>query len=129
MVERINVTESRVMDVLREVVAERPDYVYKAPGHQVAGLESCFYVHTDAEGNDPKPGCLVGAVLHRLGVPLEELAEREGTGAYIVASELLCTTMGAAHALDYAQSCQDAGDTWAGALSAAEAVIPTCVLV
>jgi hypothetical protein len=128
-VERIKLSETQIMDTLREVVAERPEHVYESPEHMRNGYETCFYVHVDSEGNDPQPGCLVGVVLHRLGVPLEQLAKREGSGACVVVSALVETTSDVANALDVAQSAQDCEKTWAQALASAEAVMPTRDLV
>jgi hypothetical protein len=126
MHERVKLSEAQIMDTLREVVAEQPDYVYAAPQHMARpNVESCFYVHADADSTNIRPGCLVGAVLYRLGVPLERLAAHEGTGASCVTSVLVNTDDRAVAVLDLAQGAQDKGSTWSEALAHAERVLPT----
>ena len=66
-------------------------------------------------GNEP--GCIVGNVLHRLGVPLETLAQYEATPAYDVAQSLISegvlTSNGEAmRLLNVAQIAQDSGMNW-----------------
>lgn len=100
--QRIKVSEEVVISTLREVAAGRPDYVYERP----EGGSYCLYVHGD------QPGCIVGHVLNRLGVPLAELEKREGRGAFVVAAEFLHTTGFAREVLDVAQALQDRGRTW-----------------
>jgi hypothetical protein len=114
--ERIKVTGDAVISTLREVAAERPDYVYEAPEAQREGLLYCFYVHNDGEAGVEVPGCIVGHVLHRLGVPLDSLAQHEGKGAHVVAEEFLeiqgDLTRDAEFALCEAQGNQDTGRPW-----------------
>jgi hypothetical protein len=108
--EPVNVTAEKVLETLREVVAERPDYVYEAPEGYTAGAGvTCFYVHGDV------PGCVVGHVLNRLGVPLSDLALVEGRGAYKVADWFLNITdpdgaVDVEHVLYAVQMRQDRGD-------------------
>ncbi|MGQ5602971.1 hypothetical protein [Streptomyces sp. EKS3.2] len=80
-VERI--TDEKALATLREVVAERPEYMYSAPNHMKEDERdaSCFYVHTDEDGSLVSAGCAIGVVLHRLGVPLDALAKEEGCRA------------------------------------------------
>lgn len=111
----IKVSAERVIEVLREVVAERPDYVYSAPEGRRAHGATCFYVH--GEGTDAVPGCVVGVVLNRLGVPLEDLAEYEGDTAQHMATRFLTTPLSAADVLRRVQIEQDQGASWATALS------------
>lgn len=120
---RPKVTAERVMDVTREVVAERPGYVYSAPEHMDTAELDCLYVHTDADGSNPVPGCAVAHVLNRLGVPLDALAIREGDSAYPVVGAVLDISGDAADAqtfLNSVQMAQDAGRTWGDALEYAE---------
>jgi hypothetical protein len=115
----IKVDATKVMDTLRTVVAERPDYVYEAPEELVTDGASCFYVHGDA------PGCLVGQVLNRLGVPLTDMERYEGTGAYSLLPHVVELTGDpdaaddVATALTEAQYQQDQGVTWSKALELA----------
>lgn len=118
--EKIKVSEADVLNTLQAVVDERPDYVYARPAHMPADLGLCRYVHT-AEG-DPEtrtPGCLVGQVLSRLGIPLEELQKHEGSGATNVTPLFIYTTGRAVDILQGAQDNQDGGDAWGEALSGA----------
>jgi hypothetical protein len=114
----ITVSGERVIEVLREVVAERPDYVYAAPPEMITTAmlaNPCFYVH--GEGADAVPGCVVGAVLNRLGVPLSELAGYEGTPAQHVAERLLETDHDVVSMLREVQTEQDQGTSWGDALA------------
>ena len=72
-------TDEEFIAALRAVVAENPDYVYRAPEHMdMLGAGACYYVHTSVVGDEePTPGCVIGHVLHRLGVPLADLAKKE----------------------------------------------------
>jgi hypothetical protein len=117
-------TDEQVMTTLRQVVNERPEYVYTAPKHMrdFEGDPSCFYVHTDVNGGASEPGCVVGAVLNRLGVPLESLAEWEGASAHAVAMRVCYMPPRTAAALSRAQDAQDNGTTWERALASAELV-------
>lgn len=114
---KITTANETVLATLREVVAESPDYVYSNPVPSDERPDpdmSCMYVHGDV------PGCLIGHVLHRLGVPLGELAKREGGAAYIVADDFLRGVSGGVLSrLDFAQGAQDSGKTWRDALIAA----------
>lgn len=121
--ERIKVPASDVTRVLAEVVAERPDHVYAEPVPAPMSMTSCYYVH-GAE-DDRTPGCLVGHVLNRLGVPLDTLQQHEGESASDVAARTLIITghpdetSAVYRVLDDAQSWQDLGETWGRALEIA----------
>jgi hypothetical protein len=117
----ITVPATKVLQTLREVVAERPEYEYKAPADMLSYEDSsmCFYVHGD------QPGCLVGHVLNRVGVPLSVLAQREGVGAYSVVPQVLNLTgepddvATVQDVLTEVQYAQDQGATWGEALEEA----------
>lgn len=133
----MQITDEDVVRTLREVVAERPDYVYERPAHMepIIGDDGdvaadCLYVHTspddadDADdADDLTPGCLVGAVFHRLGVPLEDLATWEGRGGFDVAGEY-GVSYDLANALSDAQASQDGGKPWGVALAIATEKFP-----
>lgn len=127
MFERIKVTEAQVIETLRAVVAERPDHVYNAPDHMRSedNGNECFYVHVDANGESPEAGCVVGVVLDRLGVPLDQLEGWEATGADTVAPMVLETTSDIVALLGHVQYRQDHGKTWSEALAEAETYLPT----
>lgn len=117
------ITDKTVMTTLREVVAERPDFVYKAQTtySDDDATPMCGYVHTNENGAKVC-GCLVGHVLNRLGVPLDTLAEYEGKGAeYVVEGLDLNLSRQTARVLWIAQDEQDRGKPWGEALAKAEA--------
>lgn len=115
---KITTTDDDVMRVLREVVAERPDYVYVNPNGErgvFGGSAICYYVHGDC------PGCLIGHVLHRLGVPIDAMWRREHWPASVMAAEVLSgVSYRSTYALDAAQLMQDYGQPWSRALLDAE---------
>lgn len=103
-------TAEAVEAVLRDVVAERPNFVYEPPDDSPG---DCKYVHGNA------PGCLVGHVLHRMGVPLAELSAHEGESAGDVLRVLTDADEPAVNTLDTAQCVQDDGGYWSAALAEA----------
>lgn len=107
--------DKAVIVALREVVAERPDYVYSSPDYMSADDEGgrCFYVHKDEDGNPVAAGCVVGVTLHRLGVPLEWMEQLEGRPASSLVGRLFPDlSERTVSALNLVQSAQDNGDTW-----------------
>jgi len=119
----INVSSQQVIDTVRALVAERPDYVYTGDGEgYVPGESSCYYVHEQSDGTKV-PGCLVGHALHALGVPLDVLEEYEGTSAHAAAEQTLSISDSATRTLSFlsvAQEWQDRGAPWGNALAVAE---------
>ncbi|MYR95440.1 MULTISPECIES: hypothetical protein [unclassified Streptomyces] len=114
-VDPASITDEKVMQVLKEVVAENPDRVYDAPEHQLTDdSTTCFYVHTDDLTGEPvSPGCLVGQVLNRLGLPLHRLEELEGYDAPQAVTALGLPVSGRTlRVLGQAQQFQDSGKTW-----------------
>lgn len=115
----INATHDDVIGALRAVVAEKgADYVYVNRNGEVASDSvQCYYVHGD------QPGCIAGAAFHKLGVPLEVLAEFELQDAGYVAKQVLqFVSYDTQGALTVAQQTQDGGGTWGQALRDAESV-------
>lgn len=127
MSEKITVSGEKFISTLREVAADNPDYVYKVPdalAHSESYSEgSCYYVHPSPAG--PVAGCIIGATLVRLGVPLAALAENENESAHRVMDEVLNLTGPQADAArtmaDITQDAQDgsygARSTWADAVA------------
>lgn len=100
--------------LLREVVGERPDYVYKAPED---AFYTCVYVHQH------KPSCLVAHVLYRAGFDMETIESLDGHGVFTDASrevELPISDI-AVRILGVAQLRQDLLKPWSEALVAAKA--------
>lgn len=62
--------------LLREVIAEKGEgYIYRRRTEHHVGngvFVSCFYVEYD------QPSCIVGHVLHRAGVPIDDIRRVEG---------------------------------------------------
>jgi hypothetical protein len=133
-------TRELAIQLLGQAVAERgPKYVYANP--DAPGM--CTYVHgyksvlVDPENDDYEsetvqdgpltPGCVVGNVLHRFGVPLEVFAElniNEDTPVATALSGLeanghLNYTRGAQIVLSVAQNNQDQGCTWGASVEVA----------
>lgn len=121
----IDIDIDRAKALVNELIAERgADYVYEKEG------SSCKYVHgvkyDEAEWGDGQesfseavPGCLVGAVLHRAGVPLDQMGtySRNEEGSYdliehLTADELVNVSREANNFLSNVQSSQDAGAPW-----------------
>lgn len=118
--EKITVSEADVINTLQEIVDEQPDYVYARPAHMEGNAVTCLYVHTGEEADEVRtPGCLVGQVLSRLGVPLEELEKHEGSSALSVVPRFVDTTNRAVGVLSDAQDYQDGGDSWSESLYSA----------
>ncbi|MFB7782046.1 hypothetical protein ACFC1D_04915 [Streptomyces vinaceus] len=107
--------DKTVISALREVVAERPDYVYSAPEYMSDDEEGgrCFYVHKDVGGDSVAAGCVIGVTLHRLGVPLEWMEQLEGRPASLLVRRLYPDlSERTVNALNLVQSAQDNGDPW-----------------
>lgn len=135
------ITAQQVIETMREVVAEKgEDYVYpKEEGiwvdrddNTVRGDEvnvetdpflSCAYLTVDDQ-----PSCIVGHVLHRLGVDHKILGDAEtvsatvfGTGGHHALTGKHRLDEGAARILSAAQQVQDNGAAWGLALREVEA--------
>jgi hypothetical protein len=108
------ITDEKIMATLREVVAERPEFIYQKPPASEGRVPVCRYVHGDV------PGCLIGHVLHRLGVSLETLSVQEGQPAQHLTETLGIGGDAVRWAMGAAQSVQDSGSTWSEALAGAE---------
>lgn len=107
-------TYDRAVELAREVVAEfGEDYVYPESEKRRetdGSLPSCVYVHEGC------PSCLVGHILHRHGVSLEDMSQDEFRGAWFVSAKCADADGKAREFLDAAQESQDNGDTWAVAI-------------
>lgn len=116
----IETTPEQTLQYLREAVAARGEhYVYpeewKMYYHGEDTPTMCKYVTPDGSG----PACIVGVVLHKYGVSLETLTERETQAGWRVAHELGADYV-SRQMLSAAQHAQDAGDSWGSALRQAE---------
>ncbi|MFF5371361.1 hypothetical protein [Streptomyces sp. NPDC013187] len=113
----IALTDEQVLSTLRDVSDESPEKVYEAPAHLQDEWGSCYYVHTDEDGNQ-SAGCIVGAVLHRLGVPLLDLRKVEtyGADAAFPLLEIKGVSSQVKSFLRHVQGKQDRGQTWGKAV-------------
>lgn len=121
----IEITNDDVIKALRKAVELKgKDYVYvnkhgeKATGD---GIVQCHYVHGD------ECGCIVGTVLHSLGVSLYEMSKHEGENAeelirLLEEKGVLTVADESSKILGTAQLFQDVGETWRVALEKAEAI-------
>ncbi|MFJ8930622.1 hypothetical protein ACIRLA_28970 [Streptomyces sp. NPDC102364] len=111
----VKLTDETALAALRDVVAKRPEFVYTAPLHMVdeQNTDRCFYVHTDEDGSLVSAGCAIGAVLHELGVPLEELTKHEDRPAYVMLADVAPQlSVSVRSKLNDMQTYQDAGSSW-----------------
>lgn len=108
-------TYDRAVELAREVVAEfGEEYTYPASHKRAeseSSIPSCVYVHEGC------PSCLVGQILHRHGVSLDELAKNEFRGAWFIAEDLAGADAKTRLFLDTVQDKQDGGATWAQAVN------------
>lgn len=126
MTETIHIDKDRALELLRQAVSGREDYVYSNPGYDSNDRPSstnikCAYAHGD------QPGCLVGHVLRLVGVPMDVIRRLDGIGdaaeIFEVSNSLAehaTAEQDAVEALCRAQSAQDGGATWGDSLRAAE---------
>jgi hypothetical protein len=97
----VRLDKKQILALIAEVTAEKPDFV-----------SACVYQR------DGAPCCIVGAVMHRVGVPvatLEEWDSKSDSSFGEVAKEGFLEvelTHEALKVLDIAQSRQDSGETW-----------------
>lgn len=107
-------TDEQVHEAIKAVVEERgADFIYP---DEWKYTNDCLYVRPDGDG----PACIVGAVLHHLGVPLSLLSANEGRPAYALVHYLGGVSPRAGDALAWAQGVQDTGKTWGEALASFE---------
>lgn len=120
----MNIDANQAIQLLRDSVAGREDFIYKSPDGLTADDQGyhCEYAHDDC------PGCLIGVALHKAGVTVDQLAKLPAN--YInnkdVKKKLAafgCTmTDEAQEVFRGAQSRQDSGHTWGDALAYAERI-------
>lgn len=87
--------------------------------------QSCYNWHNGADGV-MVPGCIVGTILHRLGVSLEDMGKAAGSNdlLYNLTRDGKITIIGGESRiktfLRIAQTAQDNGATWHSAIRTAE---------
>lgn len=111
-----------VHSLMKRAVEEKgEDYIYDAEADGVREEEinhsTCAYVARDAHRAITGPSCIIGHVLHYMGVKLERLAAHEGKSCDIVAIRVGASMpVPINEALRAAQIEQDSGNTWGLAL-------------
>ena len=121
----ITLNLEQTIALAEEIVGENPDYIYERPN--VKASPACLYVHGDTESG-MRPGCVVGHILAKAGLPLEEIAKFDAggdTAIHALADNGLLKNVidideRSIAFLRELQSGQDFGETWATALSGAK---------
>ena len=124
------ITLQQVVDKVREVAKERPEFVYRdQPG---AGADECSYTSA-AIGSDEGEGCIIGQALMRCGLSREMLEEMQDGKACGI-SDFLPVLIGHVEQASYrdprvrwmlvAQNAQDTGSSWADAVAQADGAAP-----
>lgn len=121
------VTYERALETLREVVAGREDYVYPYSNGEtnydckyfedvIEVAHGGFYEDFEYPDHPDRgaPSCIVGHVLHRWGVTLNDVEGMNSDGVHGIG--LLFADAKAEQLLMRAQTLQDLGDTWGDAL-------------
>lgn len=119
--------DQKVIDIIREVVAENPEFVYPVADMDFdRDDDENFAKNYDPEWHISKqdggcryqyegePRCLIGHVVHRIA-PGFDLEEQEGQGASTV-MRLLGASDAIRDAASIAQAKQDSGHSWSYAL-------------
>lgn len=128
----INIDLDKAKALVDECIAERgAEYVYEKEG------SSCKYVHgieevlvneweTKDDFTHATPGCLVGAALHKAGVPLEKMGTpyRNDQGSFdlvenLTEDGLISMSQEANNFFGNCQASQDSGAQWGPAAQAA----------
>lgn len=103
--------------VVREIAAEQPDRVYERPrGTGIGIAPACLYAH------GAEPGCIMGHVAIRLGVPIDVVQDWDGKGG--IATILKAHSIQEGVWLDEVQVRQDQGETWGDAVELADRIFP-----
>ncbi|ORL77804.1 hypothetical protein A5N75_08210 [Prescottella equi] len=113
------VDERALVAAVRELAAEKPDFVYEAPGRG-----ECKYVHRTPEGH-LVGGCIVGQAALKVGMPIEVLAELDDSEEPQVEFSFRQFELGALALrwLHQVQFKQDLGERWGSAVLAADRVV------
>ena len=121
---KYNFTMQDVVSEVRKLAQERPDFNYIKQAARGANDSGCSYTGASQTFPNEGEGCIVGQALQRLGVPRERLLLHEGAAGGHVAARL-AEVEGDVRSpeyywLDHAQSAQDMGFTWSGAVALAD---------
>lgn len=135
-------TLDNAVKLLRDVVEGNEDTHYLRPGvnhhgDRLASGNECFYVHSaaqraalardlgqvvDEDDTGDAPGCLIGAALHKHGVPLSEMytvCSAYDLLVYLECRGFLTYEAGVCALFEDAQTYQDMGERWGSAVDMA----------
>lgn len=120
MTDTTKITDKQILDTLKDVVKENPDYVY-ANDHQdyysSSSYTECYYYEEDGS-----PACVVGHVFDRLGVSLNDIGYDNDMPFYTFSSELFPNISHTTEIfVSSVQRRQDAGLSWGDSYKAAVA--------
>lgn len=107
-------TAEELEATVRRIAAESPDFTYKQEDSEDP---ICLY---NPSPRNPQ-GCIIGAALASLGLPVPE--SMEGEGAYTVLPTMLkvaALPKGQSTWFDTVQGAQDGGKSWSAAVEAAD---------
>lgn len=121
----IEFTYYDIKRVAEEIIDEKGfDFRYISPGNSEPKMHQNCYNWTEDENGNKVPSCIVGTILHRLGVPLESMEPNWGSPSILrdlakhgVIPEV--TDRRIQVFLNVAQATQDNGGTWYSAVKAA----------
>lgn len=125
--QKINLDLPTVRKFLAEALAEKgADYVYPQDRQTTPRGDhlACRYLDYDAQHLPVGPSCIVGHVLVKAGVPMEDLGANEGRPAFRVLPKFfpgMSPVLG--DALSTCQAEQDLGKPWGQAVAAFETVV------
>jgi hypothetical protein len=123
----MNITADKAIELLREAVAGKEDFVYQSPDGDDASNPN-FYCEYAKDGC---PDCLIGVCLHNAGVSVEQLEHLPANRVYDQEVRALLAGYGypleppAVEVFGAAQAMQDSGKPWGEALADAERVYKT----
>lgn len=122
----IKIDYNTAVSTANEIIAEAgPDHVYEMTVTHGSTRLVCSYLEEDENGMLTVPSCIVGRILHKLGVPASAM-EPYNTGATasqllgtLSTDELLTFTPKASNFLSKLQLEQDSKEPWGDAMEMA----------
>lgn len=117
-------TVQSVIDEMRKLAAEEPDFIYAEQAYASAVI-GCSYLGASIDYPNKGKGCIVGQALERLGVAREELKKLELSTASnaLFQLDIVATTDKERTALNWinsVQSGQDNGMSWRESMASSD---------
>lgn len=119
MTDTTKITNKQILDTLKDVVEENPNYVYANDHKSRAGeFTQCYYFEADGS-----PACVVGHVFDRLGVSLEDIGYYFNDKSFYDFSDVVFPSISKTTEIfvNSVQRYQDAGKSWGDSYKAAVA--------